>query len=158
MRRPPSIVVIFCIVAVFCGCWAKQSLVLHVYRDRASEVGRELDRKFYDLSAKKISLSSGREIVVATLEPEDYKQMLRDRIGNELLPELIVLNSAADETINPIVEREAARAVNICAAVRACPTFVPAFIPSWVSNPEQMQVAPAGDERFTGSISSTVGP
>jgi hypothetical protein len=141
MRKLPSIVVIFCLVAVFCGCRAKKPLVLHVYRDRTSQVGRELDRRFYDLSAKKLSISSGREIVVATLEPQDYKQMLRDRIGNELLPELIVLNSPADEAINPIVEREAAHAVNICAAVRACPTVVPAFIPSWVSNPEEMQAA-----------------
>ena len=67
--------------------------------------------------------------------------MLRDRVGSELLPELIVLDSPADEAANSIVEREAAHAVNICAAVRTCPAVVPAFIPSWVSNPEELQAA-----------------
>jgi hypothetical protein len=130
-----------CILAVSFGCRAKQPVVLHVYRDRTSPIGRELDRRFYELSAKKISLSSGREIVIATVEPQDYKQMLHDKIGSQLLPELIVLNSPADEEVNPIIQREARHAVDICTAVRACPAFVPAFIPSWVSSTEELQAA-----------------
>lgn len=67
--------------------------------------------------------------------------MLRDRIGKELLPDLIVLNSPADAAINPIIQREATHAVNICAAVRNCPVVVPAFIPSWVSNADGLEAA-----------------
>jgi hypothetical protein len=138
MHRLQLVGLLFIVVAL-CGCRPKQPLVVHVYRDRTSPVGRELDRRFSEFNGNGVGLSSGIRIVVATYEPNDYRQMLRDRIGNELLPELIVLDSPADASINPMVEREAAHAENICAAVRACPSVVPAFIPSWVSSPEQLQ-------------------
>lgn len=141
MQRLLGATFVLYLLVVLSGCRAKQPLVLHVYRDRTSAVGRELDRRFYEFSTKQIKSSSGRQIFIATVEPRDYKQMLRDKVGKELLPELIVLNSNADEAVNPIVEREAAHAINICPAVRACPTVVPAFIPSWVSNAEELQAA-----------------
>ena len=139
MNKLPLIALIFCVLGS--GCRTKQPVVVHVYRDRESSTGQELERRFYELSAEKLRLSSGREIVVATVEASDYKQMLRNRIGNELLPELIVLNSPADSAVNPIIERESAHAVNICAAVRACPAVVPAFIPSWVANSQEREAA-----------------
>lgn len=141
MLRLPAMVVMSFMVAIFTGCRPKQPLVLHVYRDRTSPIGRELDRRFYELSSKRISLPSGRQIVIASIEPRDYKQMLRDRIGNELMPELIVLNSSADVAISPTIGREATHAANICSAVRACPIVVPAFVPSWVSNRDELQAA-----------------
>jgi hypothetical protein len=130
MEKLCFVVILLLMLAGVPGCRFEQPLVLQVYRDRTSSIGRELDRRFYELSAERISLPSGRKITFSTIEPKDYLQMLRDRIGKELLPELIVLDSPSDAAGNPIIEREAAHAVNICAAVHACPAAVPAFIPS----------------------------
>jgi hypothetical protein len=141
MPRVHRVAFVVCVVGTLCGCRAKQPLVVHVYRNRSSTVGKELDRRFYEFNTQRISFLSGRQVVVATYEPSDYNKMLRDRIGSELLPELIVLDSPADAMINPTIEREAAHAKNICTAVRVCPAVVPAFIPSWVSNKQDLQAA-----------------
>jgi hypothetical protein len=130
--------VIFALVVTTSGCRGKQPIVVHVYRDRDSTVGRELDRRFYELGAQDLRLSSGRKVIIATVEAQDDKEMLRKRIGSEIQPQLIVLDSSADAAVNPLIERVVAGATNICAAVRACPAVVPAFIPSWVSDAQEL--------------------
>src|SRR6266478_8877190 len=139
MRKTAFVLAVFCILTL--GCREKQPVVVHIYRDRTSLAGPELDRRFYELSRRTISLSSGRRTVITTAESQNYKQMLRDRIGKERLPELIVLNSPTDAAVNPIIERESARAVNICNAARTCPAVVPALIPSWVTDSEEVEAA-----------------
>ena len=90
MLRLPVVMVIFCLGAFFSGCRGKQPIVVHVFRDSDSPLGRELDRRFYQLNAMKLSLSSGQRIVIATLElSQDYKRMLGDRVVSELRPELV---------------------------------------------------------------------
>jgi hypothetical protein len=139
MVRFPVFVLTFCFVGLFFGCRSRQPLVVRVFRDSRSPLGREIDRRFYELRARNLSLSSGRRIVIATMKSQDYKATLRDQVGSELRPEIVVLNSPTDATISPIIKRESDRAVNICGAARACPSVVPAFIPSWVTDPEEVE-------------------
>ncbi len=139
MKKSTLIVALFCVLTV--GCRAKQPAVVHVYRNRTSPVARALDQRFLEFNGDKHRLSSGKRIVIATYESQDYKQMLRDRVGNELRPDLIVLDSPGDVAINPFIERESRRAVDICGAARACPAFVPAFIPSFVTDAEELEAS-----------------
>ena len=74
--------------------------------------------------------ASGRPIVVQTVDIGDYKDMLQKRLGNDTTVEFIILDSPDDAAMSPFVSAQMSHAVNICAAVRACPAVVPALIPS----------------------------
>jgi len=139
MKKSTLIVPLFCVLTV--GCRAKQLAVVHVYRNGISPVARALDQRFLEFNDDKHRLSSGERIVSATYESEDYKQMLRDRVGNELRLDLIVLDSPGDAAIDPFIEQESRRAVDLCDAARACPAVVPAFIPSFVTDAEALEAS-----------------
>jgi hypothetical protein len=139
MRKWVRCALILCLVTV--ACRAKPPVVVRVYRDPGSEIGGQLDRRFRELNSRPLRVSSGREILIATIEPLDYKQMLRDQIGQGVAAQLVVLDSPADAKVNALVEREAEHSVNLCMAARACPAVVLAFIPSWVSDPQDLEAA-----------------
>jgi len=82
-------------------------------------------------------LSSGKRIVIATYEFKTTNKSARQ--SRERTPSrLIVLDSPGDVAINPFIERESRRAVDICVR-SACPAFVPAFIPSFVTDAEELE-------------------
>ena len=138
--KTAAFALVFIAILVEVGCRRTPDyVVVHVYRNAHSPIGRELDRRFYEFSAERPLLPSGKAIVVATIESNDYKQMLRERIASELKPELIVLDSPEDINVNPDVKSEAARYTNVCGAVRSCAAPVPAIIPSWVPNGEELE-------------------
>jgi hypothetical protein len=60
----------------------------------------------------------------------DYKTALKSRFDKDLRVEAVILNDAADAADNPAIVANLSHAVDICAAVKACPTNVPAFVPS----------------------------
>jgi hypothetical protein len=124
------------------GCRAKPTpVVVRVYRNRGSQIGIQLDRRFRELNSRPLHVSSGREILIATIEPIDYKRMLRDQIGQGVAAQLVVLDSPVDAKVNAMIEREAVRGVNVCDAVGACPAVVPAFIPSWVLDQQELEAS-----------------
>jgi len=65
----------------------------------------------------------------------DYKTALQSHFDRDLRVEVVILNTATDAAENPAIAANLAHAVDICAAVKACPTNVPAFVPSSAAGP-----------------------
>ena len=67
----------------------------------------------------------------------DYKQMLEKQTTSNQDVDLIVLDSVDDAKSNPVIMSALGSAVNVCAGLKACPTNVPAIIPSQVGGDDR---------------------
>jgi hypothetical protein len=115
------------------GCHMKpkpKPVVVHVFRDLRSPYGFELDHRILEFQLTNPRLASGAPIVINTFDEVDYKTGLQNRFDKDLKVEVVILNAATDATGNPVVVANLAHATNICSAVKACPSDVPAFVPS----------------------------
>jgi hypothetical protein len=108
----------------------QQPVVVHVFRDLDSPYAHELDHRILEFQATNPRLPSGAPIVVQTISTVDYKVALKGNFDRDVKAEAIILNTPADATENPVVIADLAHAINICAAVKACPLNVPAFVSS----------------------------
>ena len=66
--------------------------------------------------------------MVQTIHDVDYKTALKGNFNKDVRVEAVILNSSSDIGDNPDLVADAAHAVNICGAVKACPAVVPAFV------------------------------
>jgi hypothetical protein len=107
-----------------------KAIYVRVLSNLASPYGHELDHRILDFQTSNPRTSTGRPIVVQTVEIGDYKDMLEKHIGHDTTVEMIILDAPDDAALSPAVQADMSRAVNICAALRACPADVPALIPS----------------------------
>lgn len=117
------------------GCKAKRkspTVVVHLLRNLNSPYGSELDRRILDFQGSNPRLSGGQPIMVES-ETGDYKQMLDKQSSSNPDIDLIVLDSADDAKDNPVLMAALNNAVNVCAGLKACPTNVPAVIPSQIT-------------------------
>ena len=105
-------------------------VVVHLLTNLTSPYGHELDHRIIEFQTSNPRTSSGRPIVVRPVEIGDYKDMLQNHIGRDINVEMVILDAPEDAAMNPGLQADMARAVNVCAAVRACPANVPALIPS----------------------------
>ena len=105
-------------------------VVVHVLNNLASPYGHELDHRIIDFQTSNPRTSSGRPIIVRTVEIGDYKDMLQNHIGRDINVQMVILDAPEDAAMNPHIQADMARAVNVCAALKACPANVPALIPS----------------------------
>jgi hypothetical protein len=108
----------------------QEPVVVHLFRDLYSPYAHELDHRILEFQSSNPRLPSGAPIVVKTYDDMDYKTALKSRFDKDLRVEAVILNDAADAADNPAIVANLGHAVNICAAVKACPTNVPAFVPS----------------------------
>ena len=60
----------------------------------------------------------------------DYTTALKSHFDKELRVDVVILNNSTDAADNPAMAANLAHAVDICAAVKACPANVPAFVAS----------------------------
>ncbi len=67
----------------------------------------------------------------------DYKQMLEKQTSSNQDVDLILLDSVADANSNPVILSAMNSAVNVCAGLKACPTNVPAIIPSQIGGDDR---------------------
>lgn len=107
-----------------------QPVVVHVFRDLHSPYAYELDHRILEFQASNPRLASGAPIVIKTFDDMDYDTALKSHFDRDLRVEVVILNTAADAAGNPAVAANLAHAVDICAAAKACPANVPAFVPS----------------------------
>ena len=107
-----------------------QPVVVHVFRDLHSPYAYELDHRILEFQATNPRLPSGAPIVIKTYDDMDYDTALKDHFDRDLLVEVVILNASTDAAANPAIAANLAHAVDICAAAKACPTNVPAFVPS----------------------------
>jgi len=95
-----------------------------------SPYGHELDHRILDFQTSNPRTDSGRPIVVRPVEIGDYKDMLQKHIGQDITVQMVILDAPEDAALNPGIQADMAHAVNVCAALRACPANVPSLIPS----------------------------
>jgi hypothetical protein len=131
-HRWPYLAVVSCLLLAL-GCKkpaVHAPVVVHLFRDLYSPYAHELDHRILEFQASNPRLPSGAPIVVQTFDSIEYKVALAGNFERDVRPEAVILNSAADAAQNPFVSANMAHAVDICAAVKACPTNVPAFVSS----------------------------
>jgi hypothetical protein len=102
--------------------------MVRIFNDPASPYATELDHRILDFQATNPRLSNGVPIEVGSLSRAD----LRSAVNNMDDPavDIVILNSPVDAINFPALVGEMNHAINICAAVQACPQNVPAFVPS----------------------------
>jgi hypothetical protein len=103
-------------------------VVVRVCRDANSDFSRELDRKSYSFNNQH-RLSSGKQIVVATMEGDYQKELAEIAL---VKPQMIILDSPADVKQVGGMQFDLRNAKSVCGGNRNCP----AFIPPWVSGEE----------------------
>lgn len=122
--------------AVVPGCKPRQKsqpVVVHIFRDLNSPYARELDHRILEFQATNPRLADGAVVQVQTFQAADYKSAVNNLADPAV--EVVVLNSPEDTTSFPALQGEITHAVNICGAVKACPSVVPALVPSQVTGP-----------------------
>jgi hypothetical protein len=121
------------------GCKMKprpKPVIVSVLTNLASPYGHELDHRIIEFQTSNPRTRSGRPIVIRPVEIGDYKDMLTKHIGNDIKVQMVILDAPEDADLNPHIQADMARAVDVCAALRACPAKVPALIPSGTEGEE----------------------
>src|SRR5271165_2839088 len=106
------------------------AVVVHVFRDLHSPFAYELDHRILEFQASNPRLPSGAPIIIKTYDDMDYDTALKAHFDKDLRVEVVILNATTDAAANPAIAANLAHAVDICAAAKVCPTYVPAFVPS----------------------------
>ena len=117
------------------GCSPKRkssTVVVHLLRNLSSTNGSELDRRILDFQGSDPRLKTGQPIMVES-ETGDYHQLLDKQTNSNTDVDLIVLDSPDDAKSNAAVMSQMASAVNVCAGLKACPTNIPAIIPTQIT-------------------------
>src|SRR5271166_3676519 len=121
------------------GCKPKpktQPVIVHVLNNLASPYGHELDHRIIEFQTSNPRTSSGRPIFIRPVEIGDYKDMLTQHVGKDITVQMVILDAPEDADLNPHIQADMAHAVDVCAALRACPAKVPALIPSGTQGDE----------------------
>ena len=106
------------------------AVVVHLFRDLHSPYAFELDHRILEFQATNPKLPSGAPIVIKTFDDMDYDTAIKSHFDKDLRVDAVILNEPADAAANPAIAANLVHAVNICAAAKACPAEVPAFVPS----------------------------
>lgn len=107
-----------------------QPVVVHLFRDLHSPYAHEVDHRILDFQSGNPRLPSGVPVLVETINELDYKAALKNNFDKNVKAEAVILNSPADVLEVPGLTVGLEHASNICAAVKACPAVVPAFVMS----------------------------
>ena len=118
-----------------------------------SPYGNELDHRILDFQTSNPRTSSGRPIVIRPVEIGDYKDMLEKHIGRDIVVQMVILDAPEDAALNPGIQADMAHAVDICAALKACPAVVPVVIPSGVEG-EDLEAAQKFQEALQKAVAN----
>jgi hypothetical protein len=127
------------LVSLGLGCHPQPkppAVVVHVFRDLHSPYAFELDHRILEFQASNPRLPSGAPIVIKTFDDIDYDTALKAHFDKDLRVDAVILNETGDAAKNPAIAANLAHAINICAAAKACPADVPAFVPSSATGPQ----------------------
>lgn len=125
------------VIAVILGCGScerhKRSdpVVVRVYRDRESDFANQLDRKLSDFTNAHHTISSGKWIFVATVQPYNYTEELGGKVAT-IKPQMVVLDRPSDAGLIRGMGVDIKATATACGTNRMCPVF----IPSWVAGEE----------------------
>jgi len=123
--------VVLALILIAPGCKkpdAQHPVVVHVFRDLNSPYAHELDHHILEYQSSNPRLPSGSPIVLETINEQDYKNALKNNLEKNFKVDAVILNSTSDVEDIPGLSANMGQAVNVCAAVKACPANVPAFV------------------------------
>jgi hypothetical protein len=127
-------VVIAAAVAVMPACKDRSkpaTVTVRIFRDLNSPYAQQLDHRILEFQGSNPRLSNGAAVQVGSLNIADYQSAISNL--DDPAVEIVVLNSPQDAMNFPALQAELPHAVNVCAAVQACPANVPALVPSKLS-------------------------
>ena len=107
------------------------TVTVRMFRDLNSPYAQQLDHRILEFQGTNPRLANGAAVQVGSLNIADYKSAVSNMDDPSV--EIVVLNSPQDAVNFPALQPELPHAVNVCAAVQACPTDVPALVPSKLS-------------------------
>jgi hypothetical protein len=105
-----------------------QAITVRIFRDLNSPYAQQLDHRILEFQASNPRLLNGALVQVGSLNIANYKSAVNNLDDPSV--EIVILNSPADAASFPALQAELPHAVNVCAAVQACPAEVPALVPS----------------------------
>lgn len=113
------------------GCKSRQKaqpVSVRIYHDLSSPYGPALDHRILDFAATNPRLTNGAAVQVGSLATADLQTALNHM--DDPTVDIVILDSPTQAIDFPAIQPEMSHAVNVCAAMEACPADVPAFVPS----------------------------
>jgi len=113
------------------GCKARHKappVSVRIYHDLSSPYGPALDHRILDFAATNPRLSNGAAVQVGSLVTADLQTAVSHL--DDPAVDIVILDSPTQAIDYPALQPEMAHAVNVCAAMEACPADVPAVVPS----------------------------
>jgi len=129
-RWKPVLLIAACMAMPACKARPKVQPVVSVriFRDMSSPYAQQLDYRILEFQGANPRLSSGAAIQVGGLNVGETSSVLSNM--DDPAVDIVILDSPEDAARFPSLQGEMAHAVNVCAAVLACPANVPALVPS----------------------------
>ena len=133
LLRHSSLALLAAVCAAIPGCKAHPSskpkpVTVRIFRNLTSPYAQELDYRILDFEATNPRLPNGSAIYVGNLNVAEAQNALSNM--DDPTADIVILASPTDVANFPTVAGEMSHAVNVCAAVLACPGDVPALVPS----------------------------
>jgi hypothetical protein len=113
------------------GCKARTKVApvsVRIYHDLSSPYGPALDHRILDFQATNPRLKNGAVVEVGNLAMTDLQTALNHL--DDPAVDIVILDSPIQALDYPALQPEMAHAVNVCAAMEACPAEIPAVVPS----------------------------
>jgi hypothetical protein len=128
-RLLPAFVAAACLFLPGCKPPKKiEPVTVRIFSDLPSPYGPALDHRILDFQASNPRLSDGAAVQVGSLSINELQSTLKNM--DDPGADIIILSSPNDAQSYPALMPEMGRAVNVCSAVGACPTEIPALVPS----------------------------
>jgi len=131
--RWSSLAVIAALCTLLPGCKSRpkaQPVQVRIYHDLSSPYGPALDHRILDFEATNPRLSNGSVVEVGNLGLTSLQSALNHL--DDPAVDIVILDSPNQALEFPVLQPEMSHAVNVCAALEACPAEIPALVPSKV--------------------------
>lgn len=131
--RWSSLAVLAAVCMLLAGCKARprvQPVSVRIYHDLSSPYGPALDHRILDFEATNPRLANGAVVQVGSLGMTDLQTALSH--VDDPTVDIVILDSPMQALDYPALQPDMSHAVNVCAAMEACPAYIPAVVPSKV--------------------------
>jgi hypothetical protein len=131
--RRPSLAVIAALCTLLPGCKSHQKpqpVQVRIYHDLSSPYGPAMDHRILDFQGTNPRLSNGAAVEVGNLGLTNLQSALNHLDDPSV--DIVILDSPNQALEFPVLQPEMSHAVNVCAALEACPAEIPALVLSKV--------------------------
>lgn len=129
--RRSSLAVLAVVCTLLPGCKARpkvQPVSVRIYHDLSSPYGPALDHRILDFVTTNPRLANGAAVQVGNMGMTDLQTALSH--VDDPTVDIVILDSPTQALDYPALQPEMSHAVNVCAAMEACPADIPAVVPS----------------------------